>query len=56
MDGHDVEALVKAFHMAANTKGKPTALIAKTYKGHGFPGMLNYDQIDECPPLKSGYK
>lgn len=37
VDGHDVEELVKAFHVAANTKGKPTALIAKTYKGKNFP-------------------
>merc|ERR1712004_4840 len=43
VDGHDVEALVKAFHMAASTKGKPTCLIAKTYKGHGFPGISDHE-------------
>jgi transketolase len=37
VDGHDVEELVKAFYEAANTKGKPTALIAKTFKGKYFP-------------------
>lgn len=37
VDGHDVEALCKAFHEASQTKGKPTAIIAKTYKGKGFP-------------------
>jgi transketolase len=37
VDGHDIEELVKAFHVAANTKGKPTALIAKTFKGKNFP-------------------
>ncbi|CAL4063717.1 unnamed protein product, partial [Meganyctiphanes norvegica] len=37
VDGHDVEALCKAFHEAASTKGKPTAIIAKTFKGRGFP-------------------
>lgn len=37
VDGHDIDELVKAFHVAANTKGKPTALIAKTFKGKNFP-------------------
>lgn len=37
VDGHDVEKLVKAFHEAANTKGKPTAIVAKTFKGRNFP-------------------
>lgn len=37
VDGHDVEALCKAFHEAAQTKDKPTAILAKTYKGKGFP-------------------
>ncbi|XP_056638369.1 transketolase-like protein 2 [Diorhabda sublineata] len=39
VDGHDVEALVKAFDTAATVKGKPTALIAKTYKGRDFPNI-----------------
>ena len=37
VDGHDVEELCKAFFEASHTKGKPTALICKTYKGKGFP-------------------
>ena len=37
VDGHDVEELCKAFHEAANTKNKPTAIIAKTFKGKFFP-------------------
>lgn len=37
VDGHDVEELVKAFDVAAATKGKPTAIVAKTFKGRGFP-------------------
>ncbi|KAL7307393.1 hypothetical protein TKK_0000578 [Trichogramma kaykai] len=36
VDGHDVEELVKAFHEAAETKGRPTAIIAKTFKGKNF--------------------
>ncbi|XP_076043912.1 transketolase-like protein 2 isoform X2 [Oratosquilla oratoria] len=43
VDGHDVEALCKAFHEAAQTKGKPTAILAKTYKGRGFPGIEDED-------------
>jgi len=36
VDGHDIVELVKAFEEAANTKGKPTCILAKTYKGHNF--------------------
>nr|XP_023020934.1 transketolase-like [Leptinotarsa decemlineata] len=43
VDGHDVEELVKAFHTAANTKGKPTAIVAKTFKGKNFPKIENLD-------------
>ncbi|KAM3956473.1 transketolase-like protein 2 [Aphomia sociella] len=39
VDGHDVSELVKAFDEAANTSGKPTAIVAKTFKGKGFPGI-----------------
>lgn len=37
VDGHDVVSLVDAFNAASKTSGKPTAIIAKTYKGKGFP-------------------
>merc|ERR1712223_902476 len=36
VDGHDVEALLKAFDEAAATKGKPTILLCKTFKGKDF--------------------
>lgn len=39
VDGHDVGELVKAFDEAAAVDGRPTAIIAKTYKGKGFPGI-----------------
>lgn len=39
VDGHDVEELCKAFHEAASTTGKPTAIIAKTFKGKYFPNV-----------------
>ncbi|XP_072755490.1 transketolase-like protein 2 isoform X2 [Anoplolepis gracilipes] len=37
VDGHDVEELAKAFHEANITKGRPTAILAKTFKGKNFP-------------------
>jgi len=43
VDGHDVEELCKAFNEAATTKGKPTAIIAKTYKGKFFPNIEDLD-------------
>lgn len=39
VDGHDVEELCKAFHEASVTEGKPTVILAKTYKGKGFPNI-----------------
>jgi len=37
IDGHDVEELAKAFHEAATVKNRPTAILAKTFKGKYFP-------------------
>ncbi|KAL1441529.1 hypothetical protein MTO96_008494 [Rhipicephalus appendiculatus] len=39
IDGHDVEALCKAFSDAANVRNKPTAVLCKTYKGKGIAGI-----------------
>ncbi|KAI5699913.1 hypothetical protein M8J76_002545 [Diaphorina citri] len=44
VDGHDVEHLVKAFHEASQVKGKPTALIAKTFKGKDFPNIEDKEE------------
>lgn len=44
VDGHDVEQLCKAFHEAKCTKDKPTALIAKTFKGKFFPEIEDSDK------------
>ncbi len=35
VDGHDLSALLAAFEEAGRTKGRPTVLLAKTYKGRG---------------------
>ncbi|XP_060530759.1 transketolase-like protein 2 [Cylas formicarius] len=43
VDGHDVGELIKAFDFDVATKGKPTAIIAKTYKGRDFPGIEDKD-------------
>jgi len=40
-DGHSVEELCKAFYEATTVKDKPTALVAKTFKGKGIPGIEN---------------
>ena len=39
LDGHDVEALCRAFHDANVAKDKPTCIVAKTYKGRGIGGI-----------------
>merc|ERR1712127_519654 len=41
VDGHDIQALVKAFNEAATIKDKPTCLLAKTHKGKFFPDVDN---------------
>lgn len=43
VDGHDVEALCKAFYEASTVKGQPTCILAKTYKGKGCPGVEDLD-------------
>lgn len=43
VDGHDVEELCKAFSEASQIKGKPTAIIAKTFKGKFFPNIEDLD-------------
>lgn len=41
VDGHDFDALADAFREARETKGCPTAIIAKTVKGKGVSFMEN---------------
>lgn len=41
IDGHDFNAIAAAFDEARATKGKPTAIIAKTVKGKGVSFMEN---------------
>ncbi|XP_037677407.1 transketolase-like protein 1 isoform X2 [Choloepus didactylus] len=39
VDGHDVEALCQVFWQAAQVKNKPTAIVAKTFKGRRIPNV-----------------
>jgi transketolase len=41
VDGHDLEALDRAFAAAQAKKGQPTCLICKTEKGKGYSGIDN---------------
>jgi transketolase len=41
LDGHDVGAIDAAFTEAVATTGRPTVLIARTEKGHGYSGTAN---------------
>ena len=41
VDGHDIEALQDVFAKAAEVKGRPSAIIAKTVKGKGISFMEN---------------
>src|SRR5262245_32517077 len=41
IDGHDIAQIASAFHEAAGTKGRPTVLLAKTYKGKGISFIEN---------------
>lgn len=43
IDGHDVDALSRAFYDATQVKSKPTCIIAKTFKGRGLFGIENFD-------------
>jgi transketolase len=41
IDGHDVEAIDRAFTEAGDTTGKPTVVIARTIKGKGVKAVEN---------------
>jgi len=49
LNGHDIDELVKAFQNAANTKGKPTALLTRTIKGKDFVGIEGIDEMHGQP-------
>ena len=38
IDGHNVSKLCEVLHEAELVKGKPTCIVAKTFKGKGLEG------------------
>src|SRR6266536_117641 len=43
VDGHDVEAIDRAYEEALSTTGRPTAIIARTIKGKGVKAVENQE-------------
>ncbi|KAH9284981.1 Transketolase [Echinococcus granulosus] len=43
VDGHNIPELLRAFETSRSIKGKPVALILKTYKGYDFPGISDQE-------------
>lgn len=41
LDGHDLDAIDRAYREALSSKGQPTCLIARTEKGHGVAAVAN---------------
>lgn len=41
LPGHDIAALLRAYHEARQVKGQPTVIIARTVKGKGYSYMEN---------------
>ena len=52
IDGHDLAEILNAIDEASNTKGKPTAIIAKTVKGNGVSFMENNPDFHGKAPSK----
>ena len=53
VDGHQISELLAAFEEAARTKGRPTVLLARTFKGKGISFVA--DHLDwHGKPLKKG--
>ncbi len=55
-DGNDLQQLKAAFDEARETKGKPTAIIAKTIKGKGVSFMENSAAWHGVAPNEEEYK
>ena len=56
IDGHNMEEIIKAFDKAKETKGKPTAIVAKTIKGKGVSFMENNAGWHGKAPNEDEYK
>lgn len=55
IDGHNISSIIDAFTTAKQTKGKPTAIIAKTVKGKGVSFMENKAEWHGKTPKEEEY-
>jgi transketolase len=53
VDGHDLEAIIHVLQEARDTTGRPTMILAKTFKGHGV-SFLEGKEGWHGRPLKKG--
>ena len=51
IDGHDLDAVLRALTNAANTKGRPSAIVARTIKGYPIQTILTKDPNHHGKPL-----
>ena len=56
IDGNNMEQIIDAFETAKLTKGKPTAIIAKTVKGKGVSFMENEASWHGKAPSEEEYE
>ena len=49
IDGHDVDAIDKAYQEAVGTDGRPTAIVARTVKGKGVAAVENRNGMHGKP-------
>lgn len=55
IDGHNIDSIIDAFATAKQTKGRPTAIIAKTIKGKGVSFMENQASWHGKAPSEEEY-
>mgnify|MGYP002967101253 FL=1 len=55
VSGNDMDALLQAFSQAAETKGRPSVIIANTTKGFGSPVMENKANWHHKVPTQEEY-
>lgn len=51
IDGHNLREVLDAFDTAKKTKGRPTAIVARTVKGYPIQGLLTSDPNHHGKPL-----
>jgi transketolase len=53
IDGHDVDAIDRAYGEAASTRGRPTAILARTLKGKGVADVEDREGLHGKPLKKA---